>query len=228
MKLPFSSDDFFGVFSAYNLAIWPTQIFGYLLGLVAIMALFQKWRHASRLILWILAVMWAVNGIVYHYLFFSLINPAASLFAVFFTFQAFLQVVAASGSNKIRFSIGYNVRSFLGSATIVYATLVYPILGIRAGHGLVNGPVFGVAPCPTTIFTIGMLMLARGKWVARLAIIPLLWSIVGLAAAIQLGMAEDFALPLASVTLLSIFFWGSIRAWHCRQAAASSLGSTIP
>ena len=50
-----------------------------------------------------------------------------------------------------------------------------------------TGPLFGVAPCPTTIFTIGMLLLARGGWVVWLSIIPLLWSLVGLAAALQLG-----------------------------------------
>ena len=64
------------------------------------------------------------------------------------------------------------------------------------------GPMFGVAPCPTTIFTIGMLLLARGKWVARLSIIPILWSLVGLAASWQLGIPEDFGLPVVGICLV--------------------------
>ena len=82
---------------------------------------------------------------------------------------------------------------------IVYALLIYELLGCWAGHGLMAGPLFGVAPCPTTIFTIGMLLLARGGWVVWLSIIPLLWSLVGLAAALQLGIPEDFGLPRASI-----------------------------
>jgi len=76
---------------------------------------------------------------------------------------------------------------------IIYALLIYPILGIWAGHGLMAGPMPGVAPCPTTIFTIGMLLLARGGLVPWLAVVPILWSLVGLAAALQLGAPRTSA-----------------------------------
>ena len=49
---------------------------------------------------------------------------------------------------------------------------------------------------PPTIFTIGLLLLARGTWVVWLSIIPFLWSLVGLAAALQLGIPEDLELPV--------------------------------
>jgi hypothetical protein len=63
--------------------------------------------------------------------------------------------------------------------------------------------MFGVAPCPTTIFTIGILLLARGRWVVWLSIIPLLWSAIGLAAALQLGIPQDFGLPVAGIGLVT-------------------------
>jgi hypothetical protein len=46
---------------------------------------------------------------------------------------------------------------------IIYALLIYELLGYWAGHGLMAGPMLRVAPCPTTIFTIGVLLLARGS-----------------------------------------------------------------
>jgi len=73
--------------------------------------------------------------------------------------------------------------------------------------------LFGVAPCPTTIFTIGMLLLARGRWVVWLSIIPLLWSLVGLAAALQLGIPEDFGLPAAGFGLVSALIIEKFRTW---------------
>jgi hypothetical protein len=55
-----------------------------------------------------------------------------------------------------------------------------------------------------TIFTIGMLVLARGRWALWLSIIPILWSLVGLAAAVQLGISEDFGLPVAAFALVIV------------------------
>ena len=66
------------------------------------------------------------------------------------------------------------------------------------------GPMFGVAPCPTTIFTIGVMLIARGIWVIWLSIIPFLWSLIGLAAAIQLGIPEDLAMPVAGAVLAAV------------------------
>ena len=117
------------------------------------------------------------------------------------------------------------MRSWAGGALIFYAFLIYPILGMRAGHGLMAGPMFGVAPCPTTIFTIGLLLLARGKWVPWLSIIPILWSLVGLAAALQLGIPEDFGLPVAGVLLAIMLALDGFKMRRDKQMTAASAGS---
>lgn len=204
MNPPFTIEQFLAVFVAYNAAIWPAQIVAYVLGLVAIAAVWSRQSIASRLIPFILALMWALNGIGYHFLYFSTINPAAKLFAAFFVLQAILLAASAVAANGMRFGIGRELHSFAGLAVIVYAMLIYPTLGILAGHGMMAGPMFGVAPCPTTIFTIGMLLLARGQWVAWLSIIPLLWSVVGLAAAVKLGIPEDLGLAIAGFVSLLV------------------------
>ncbi|KJV11177.1 hypothetical protein VZ95_00100 [Elstera litoralis] len=202
MNTPFTTEQFFGVFVAYNASIWPMQIIAFVLGLVVVAALWRKGPIATRLIPLILALLWAANGIGYHLLFFSAINPAATMFAAFFVAQAILFAVSAISARGIRFETGRDVRTALGAGFIIEAMAVYPIIGVWAGHGLMKGPMFGVAPCPTTIFTIGVLFMARGRWVVWLAIIPFLWSLIGLAAAWQLGILEDIALPIAGAALL--------------------------
>jgi len=62
-------------------------------------------------------------------------------------------------------------------------------------------PAFGVAPCPTTIFTIGILLTGSWRVVRWLLILPGLWAAVGGSAAILLGVPQDFGL-LASLALL--------------------------
>ena len=60
-------------------------------------------------------------------------------------------------------------------------------------------PAFGV-PCPTTIFTAGVLMLATPRsW--RLSIIPVMWSVIGGSAANLLAVRADYALPIAGIAL---------------------------
>ena len=121
--------------------------------------------------------LWAFTGIGYHLAFFARINPLAPVFAGFFVVQAILFLVAAIRPGDLRLSTALALPSVLGLAIIFYAMAVYPVLGSWAGHGGMAGPMFGLAPCPTTIFTLGLLMIARGRWVVWLSIIPVLWSL---------------------------------------------------
>jgi Family of unknown function (DUF6064) len=225
MNPPFTIEEFLGVFAAYNAAIWPLQIIAYAVGLIAVASLWQSWLRANLIVPAVLALLWACNGIGYHLMYFSTINPLAKGFAVFFIAQAILFAFVAMSAKKLEFVLALNVRSAAGIALIVYALLIYPILGIIAGHGLMAGPMFGVAPCPTTIFTIGMLFLVRGKWVLWLSIIPILWSLVGLAAALQLGIPEDLGLPVAGLLLLLALCLDAVRARQFRNRLAERLGS---
>jgi Family of unknown function (DUF6064) len=212
---PFTIEEFLGVFAAYNTAIWPLQIVAYCAGLLAVAGLWLKRLRNGWLIPAVLAMLWACNGIGYHFLYFSTINLLAYGFAAFFVLQAILFAASATTVNRIWFDVDSDLRSGAGLAFVLYALLIYPVLGMLAGHGLMAGPMFGVAPCPTTIFTIGMLLLARGTWVPWLSVIPFLWSLVGLAAALQLGIPEDLGLPVAGLMLLIALARGS----HRKRAA---------
>ena len=204
MNPPFTIEQFLAVFATYNAAIWPFQIAAYGVVIVALWAVFVPQSRLVRLAFALMAILWAVTGIGYHLMFFATINPIAPVFAAFFVLQAVLFLASAARPEDLQLRLGRDFRSIAGLATLSYALAIYPILGIWAGHGLLKGPMFGVAPCPTTIFTIGMLLIARGRWVIWLSIIPILWSMIGLAAAIQLGIPEDMAMPLVGAILAAV------------------------
>ncbi len=53
-----------------------------------------------------------------------------------------------------------------GSGFAIFAMALYPLIGWLAGHDWPSAPMFGVAPCPTTIFTMGLLLLTEGRtWI---------------------------------------------------------------
>ncbi|TSE13480.1 hypothetical protein C1D09_003595 [Mesorhizobium intechi] len=203
MNLPFGVEQFFAVFAAYNSAIWPFQIVAYVLGAFAVGAVLSGRSPAcERIVFAVLSLLWAWNGVAYHLLFFSPVNPVAKVFAGLFIAQAALfAMYAVIAPPELRFELRSGWHSIAGLALILYSALVYEILGVMAGHGLMNGPLFGVAPCPSTIFTIGLLLLLRGRSVLPLSVIPVIWVLIGTGAALMLQVREDFGLAIAGLVL---------------------------
>lgn len=66
MQIPFTVEQFYGVFSAYNMAIWPAQIFLLGLALIAIALLAAQRRFSGVGISGILAFLWAWQALAYH------------------------------------------------------------------------------------------------------------------------------------------------------------------
>ena len=223
MDLPFTHDAFFALFGQYNAAVWPLALLFYLLAALCVALMFRPGRWATLIVSGTLAAMWAVNGVGYHWLFFREINPAATLFAVVFVVQAMLLIVLPARRPAFRYSVEADARSGVGLLLVLFATVLYPLWGWLAGHGWPEMPFFGVAPCPTTIFTVGVLL--TGTWhVARwLLILPGLWAGVGGSAAIFLGVPQDFAL-LATLAILVLFAVGRLSGLRfARHVAADAV-----
>jgi hypothetical protein len=81
MQLPFTTEQFFGVFREYNTALYPAQFLLFALAVVATVLVVFPRRWSGLGISGILAVLWAWLGIAYHLCFFTVINPLAYGFA---------------------------------------------------------------------------------------------------------------------------------------------------
>lgn len=207
MSLPFTAPQFFEVFRNYNLSIWPMQIVAYLIGLIVVGSLFTRIKGASRLVWGALSFFWLWMGIAYHILHFSLINKAAYGFGILFVLEGLLFLGMGAMQSGIRLQPGRNLASLVGGVLILYALLFYPLLGAWLGHGYPFSPGFGVAPCPTTIFTFGMLLFAERRVPLTLLVIPFLWSLLGFSAAISMGVREDVGLLIAGLATVTIALW---------------------
>jgi len=198
MRLPFSRDEFFDLFAAYNGALWPAAVTLWGTSLLAAVWLLSSHRPRDGWISGLLAVHWAWSAVAYHVVFFTRINPAAWLFATIFLLQAALFFWSAVIGGHVSFASSRTAWTPIGWFLVAYA-LVYP--GINAiEHGsLLRIPTFGL-PCPTTIYSAGLLLLATPR-PRTLAIIPIVWSAIGGSAAFLLGVSADYALPLAGVAL---------------------------
>ena len=214
--MPFTIDDFLGVFRSYNQAVWPAQWILVILALVAVVPAFRA-RWLTRAPLFILAVLWLWMGIVYHLAFFRSINPAAVVFGALFIVQAGIFVWLALREPGVRFTIQPDMPGVLGALMVVFALVIYPSLGWLAGHRYPAAPTFGL-PCPTTVFTFGLMLWVQPALPRRVLIIPVLWSVVATIAAFQLGMIEDLSLPLAAIVTSAVVMKSGHRVGRLRTA----------
>jgi hypothetical protein len=67
-------------------------------------------------------------------------------------------------------------------------------------------PMFGITPCPVTLFSFGVLLLAQGPVPRRLLVIPFVWALVGGSAAFLLAVPQDWPL-FASGLLVVPWLW---------------------
>lgn len=205
--LPFTHEQFLAVFASYNVAIWPAQAIAYGLGLIAVALVSLRRVAASRAAAAILATMWLWTGGAYHWAFFTGINGAAWGFGALFVGQALLTIHAGVRRTELQLGSVSGLRAWTGGALIAYAAILYPLVGLWAGQAWPGMPMFGVTPCPVTLFTFGLFLLA--KTVPRgLLVVPGLWSLIGGGAAILLHVSQDWALLAGAAVALPILLRG--------------------
>lgn len=216
--LPFTREQFLGVFADYNAAVWPAQVVAYGLGLVVVAALLRPSPRGHRTVAGVLATMWVWTGVAYHGLFFARINPVALAFGALFVAQGVLFIVAAVGGRRLVFGRpaagSKRLASVPGWLLVAYAAVAYPLLGQLTGHAYPAQPMFGITPCPVTLFTFGALLLTSAPVPRWLLIIPLAWSLVGGSAAFMLGVPQDWPLLFSGLAIVLL-------VWRDRRCAAA-------
>lgn len=201
--LPFTHAQFIEVFARYNAAVGPAAVAAYLLAAAMLAAIAVPRRHSGRFVAGGLALMWLWTGVAYHAAHFSAINKAAYWFAALFVAQAILFLHAAL-AQPLRFGGAGKAAALAGWALVGYATVLYPLLGLAFAQPLAQQPLFGITPCPVTIFTFGVLLLADAPVARRLLAVPVLWSLVGGSAAVLLRVPQDWVLLLCVLALVPL------------------------
>jgi len=221
MTLPFTTDQFLDVFARYNVAVWPAQLLTYLLGLLCSVVALRHAKYSSRIISLILALLWLWMGVVYHFLFFSKINQAAWLFGAVFILQSLSFIYAGVITGRISFHFTRDVYGIGGAIILAYAFIIYPAIGYIVGQRYPELPTFGL-PCPTTIFTFGILLWAKPIVPVFVLIVPLVWSFIGFFAALSLNIPEDIGLLAAGIAGTALIVIRNTRA----TAALAAEGKT--
>lgn len=197
--MPFTETQFLDLFGEFNATVWPVLVVLWLISLAVAVQLVRG-RARSDVVWTCGALHWAWSGLAYHALFFTRINRAAWLFAALFVAQAVGFALLAIERGPRTFVWTRSPRHIAASMLLGYA-LLYPLLVVLAGHAWPRAPAFGV-PCPTTLFTAGLLLAATPPVRWWLLVVPVLWSAIGGSAAVLFGVTPDVMLFVAGIAMV--------------------------
>jgi hypothetical protein len=200
VSLPYSAEVLYALLAGYNAALWPAQVLATVLALAALALAFRPRAWSSRAIALVLAAGWAVCGYVFHLQHFQAINFFAGYFAPVFLLQALLLLWTGTLRGRLAFRIRHDAASGQGLALIATALVLVPLLGWLGGYGLEGAAIVGLAPAPTLLFTLGLLLQAEGRTPVYLLVLPLVAAGIGAAEAWFLRLPWE-ALPPALALL---------------------------
>jgi hypothetical protein len=203
MALPFTAEQFYGVFHDYNTAVWPAQCFLVALAIAALAAVLRPRPWSGVAVSAALGALWTWTALAYHLAFFARISPAAFSFAAVSAAGAAVFVWQGVIRRRLAFRWVPGLKATAGVVLVAFALVVYPVWSAYAGHPYPATPSFGL-PCPTTIFTIGLLCFAVPPTPRSPLLAPLLWCLVGAQAAFLLGVQPDLGLLAAAVVSLGL------------------------
>jgi hypothetical protein len=201
--LLFSPRTYYRLFELYNADIWPAQVVALALGLAILAGWLRGTAWAGRGAGAVLAACWLWVAWAFHAQRYATINSAAVFFAIGFAIEALLLLWIGGVRARIAFApVRGGVRGAALGVTL-FAMLGYPLLAAAGGRAWRQMELFGVAPDPTALATLGLLALsARTPW--PLLPVPLLWCAISGATLRTMHAHYAWVAPLGALLVLAL------------------------
>jgi hypothetical protein len=208
--LLFSPRTYRRLFELYNEAIWPAQLLALLLGLILLGCLLRGER--GRLVGAMLAAGWLWVAWAFHLERYATINWAAPWLAAGFAAEAAL-LAGYALADRLVLPRPADPIGRAGIGLVLFAVLAQPLVGPLAGRGWSAIEVPGIAPDPTVVATLGVL-LARGGNAWPLLPIPLIWCAISGATLWAMDEPDAFVLPAVGLVSMTLAAVAPARADH--------------
>jgi hypothetical protein len=206
--LLFSPRVYWRMFELHNAELWPLQVLTLAAGLIILLI---AWRGTSaRWLALILAMLWVFVGWSFLWNRYAAINWAVAYVAPAFAIEGVLLLVIGSLLDGLAFD-RRGPAGWTGYLILAFALAGYPLLAPLQGRGWASSEVFGIAPDPTAIATLSILLLARGRLLPVLLPIPVLWCLLSGMTLQTMGEPQAWALYAALALAAAAWVWTIIR-----------------
>ncbi|NIA71931.1 hypothetical protein HBA54_25355 [Pelagibius litoralis] len=213
--LSFDAEVLSALFARMNAALWPAQLAFGAAALAALVFAALRQAFAARAIGVILVTAWLCCGLIFHLTYFAGLSFTAPVYGGLFLAQAALLAWSLLVRGKPVFALNRGLPAWVGLLVVGYALVAVPVIALSGAGGLAAARTFGLAPGPTAVFTLGLLLLIQRHCPLHLLVLPVLWCLIAGATAWSLWIPEDLALPFIALAVLAVALW------HNRTQAAS-------
>ncbi|NEX22644.1 MFS transporter permease [Thiorhodococcus mannitoliphagus] len=207
--IPVEPEVYFRLFARHNLSVWPSQLLAVPLGLLAIWFLRQGQTRIPGILL---GLSWIWVGVTFHLMLHAELNWAAKYAGWIFVVEELLLLTLALPARPRTAPRDRDwIRMWVGAGLGLLGLLLYPLLPLVTQLSWRETQVFGTAPDPTALVTLGcLLMTDRFTW--PLATIPLLWCVLSGATWIAIGWMPGLLLPAGGVIFIGLALWPRARS----------------
>lgn len=207
--LMFSAASYFRRYELANIELWPGQLVWLTIGLSLLWSTRRPIQSLKQLQLnaGLVAVSWAfVAGWFFHH-HYAQINLAASWFALAFLTQAILLItIMASVFRTSQLNQLTPVQRAPGQLLLIYALFLHPLLGLALGRSWQGIELYGIAPDPTALATLGLLLSGAQTRRWWLLLIPLAWCLVSALTYLAMGLVHGL-LPMLLAVIAILATW---------------------
>jgi len=208
--IAFSSDIYLRLFTRLNAELTPLVFASWIVGFVSCLLVLRASLVSRRSALALLGMAWLICAWAFHWRFYRELLWAADWFAAAFALQgALLMLLAFSHTAECREAQIPRAWRWPGLALCALGLIGIPALQLGLEDGRSAGALawFGSAPDPTTVVTLGvLLLLSRGarwqRWIAWP--IPLLWCLI--ASLTQKGLGLELWPLMVSLAVVALVF----------------------
>ena len=200
----FTPETYFRLFELYHREWWPMQLACLVMAVVILLCLWLKPTRGGRVIAILLAASWAWVGWAFLHARFAAIHWVADWYAVAFVIQALLLFVYGLSRRGMEFETGNTVRAGIGIFVLLGVLLVMPATAHLTGREWMEAELFAMTPDATALATLGLLLLAKGRFTVWLVVIPVAWCFVTGATLWVLGAPEALILPIGAMLAIAL------------------------
>ena len=205
--LMFSARTYYRQFELMNREWWPLQLLAFGAGAAILGSITHRRLASARIAFTLLAAVWLWVGWAYHLQRYADINTGAPYFAAAFFLHAGLHAWMARKAPAQPDLLTPAVGMAFPLVLLVLAG--YPLLAPLGGRNWWQAEVFGFAPDPTAMLTLGALMFWRAPWL--LWVIPLLWCAISTATLLELDASRPWWPAVTALLALGAVVWGKFR-----------------
>ena len=185
------------------------------LGVIAVVLTVRPSTYANRLISLILVVLWLWVGLVFGFLVFGFWTPVifgvpfpgfGYFFGITYLVQSLLFLYFGIFRQAFSFRFVQNVHGVLGLILILFAMGLYGLVGFATGYPYPLYPLFGTAPCPVAIYTMGLFLWAEKRLSPVVLLLPIGLGLIGIIPILAFGLYADIGMLLSGVIGLFLLY----------------------